>query len=109
MIGSIIFNTDVIISCPVTDSTFFVSNSYKFMINMTDQQQDEQPQNDSISKLQVPPQVRRKKMICLFGLSADPPTGYGGHVGIVQTLQQQNQWDEIWVMPVYRHTYKVRI
>lgn len=48
-----------------------------------------------------------KKSICLFGLSADPPTGYGGHVGIVQTLQQQNQWDEIWVIPVYRHTFNV--
>ena len=77
------------------------------MINMSDQQQDEQSQDNNTS--QPVPQVQMKKLICLFGLSADPPTGYGGHVGIVQTLQQQNQWDEIWVMPVYRHTYKVRI
>jgi hypothetical protein len=52
--------------------------------------------------------LQQRKKICLFGLSADPPTGYGGHVGIVQTLQQQRIWDEVWVMPVYRHTFKVR-
>jgi nicotinic acid mononucleotide adenylyltransferase len=48
------------------------------------------------------------KKICLFGLSADPPTGYGGHVGIVQALKQMGEWDEIWVLPVYRHTFAVR-
>lgn len=47
--------------------------------------------------------------ICLFGLSADPPTGYGGHVGIVQALKQMEEWDEIWVLPVYRHTFAVRL
>lgn len=48
------------------------------------------------------------KAICLFGLSGDPPTGDKGHVGIVRALQQQNDWDEIWVLPVYRHTFLVR-
>ena len=72
---------------------------------MREPDQYEQPQSDKTSKTK--PQLRSKKLICLFGLSADPPTGYGGHVGIVQTLQQQRQWDEIWVMPVYRHTYRV--
>jgi hypothetical protein len=62
----------------------------------------------------------------LFGLSADPPPGTGGHVGIVQALtqlrapaQQVNDdgdddngggefaFDEIRVLPVYRHTYAV--
>lgn len=72
---------------------------------------------------------RRCRNICLFGLSADPPTGTGGHVGIVHALtllrapapaaQQQLDdddddagvgcfaFDEIRVLPVYRHTYAV--
>ena len=69
--------------------------------------QEERLQNDISSGSLAQLQYSKKKSICLFGLSADPPTGYGGHVGIVQTLQQKNQWDEIWVMPVYRHTYQV--
>ena len=49
--------------------------------------------------------------VCLFGLSADPPTGYGGHVGIVQALlsDPQQTWDYIGILPVYRHTYAVRL
>lgn len=47
--------------------------------------------------------------ICLFGLSGDPPTGCGGHVGIVNAVQQMNYFDEIWIIPVYRHMYAVRI
>jgi nicotinic acid mononucleotide adenylyltransferase len=49
---------------------------------------------------------RNRRTVCLFGLSADPP--HQGHVGIVQALQQRNEWDEIWVLPVYRHTFAVR-
>jgi nicotinic acid mononucleotide adenylyltransferase len=51
-----------------------------------------------------------KKRVCLFGLSADPPTGQQGHVGIVQALVDldEEEWDEIWVLPVYRHTFSVR-
>jgi hypothetical protein len=73
---------------------------------MSDYHQAELSQSDRTTDT-LSQQLQCKKAICLFGLSADPPTGYGGHVGIVQTLQQQNQWDEVWVMPVYRHTYKV--
>jgi hypothetical protein len=29
---------------------------------------------------------KKKQVICLFGLSGDPPTGDGGHVGIVRAL-----------------------
>jgi len=43
--------------------------------------------------------------VLLFGLSANPPTGQGGHAGIVQFLKAQNQWDEIWVLPVYKHMH----
>ncbi|GFH61486.1 hypothetical protein CTEN210_17962 [Chaetoceros tenuissimus] len=55
------------------------------------------------------------KRVCLFGLSANPPTGNGGHVGIVKALsalplhpQQENsreKFDEIRVLPVYRHMF----
>jgi len=51
---------------------------------------------------------QRRRQVCLFGLSADPPTGQGGHVGIVQALSQQPNFDEIRILPVYRHTYAVR-
>lgn len=49
-----------------------------------------------------------KRKVCLFGLSADPPTNHQGHVGIIHALMQRNEWDEIWILPVYRHTYEVR-
>ncbi|GAX20118.1 hypothetical protein FisN_17Lh071 [Fistulifera solaris] len=42
--------------------------------------------------------------IALYGLSADPPTGHGGHVGIVQALV--DLFDEVHILPVYRHTYQ---
>jgi hypothetical protein len=102
---------------------------------------------------------RRRRRVCLFGLSADPPTGVGGHYSIVQalcTLRRQDErprgtkgtrdheaaahefqstevapdssvhastdgeckpepddvppfmFDEVWVLPVYRHTFQVR-
>jgi len=57
--------------------------------------------------------VRR---VCLFGLSGDPPTGHGGHLGIVRALQRMTKdddsqtwaFDEIRILPVYRHTFSVR-
>lgn len=64
------------------------------------------------------------RRICLFGSSADPPTGLGGHAGIIrflasrvrgrsiETAQEEDSsramFDEVWVLPVYRHTYSVR-
>ncbi|KAL7694624.1 putative nicotinate/nicotinamide nucleotide adenylyltransferase [Plasmopara halstedii] len=41
--------------------------------------------------------------VLLFGLSANPPTGQRGHMGIVQHCR--NLYDEIWLMPVYQHIY----
>ena len=42
-------------------------------------------------------QHRRRRYVCLFGISADPPTGTSGHVGIVKQLisylEQQQQED----------------
>ncbi len=61
----------------------------------------------------------KMKRVCLFGLSANPPTGNGGHVGIVKALsalplhpQQENsqeKFDEIRVLPVYRHMFAVSL
>mmetsp|Transcript_10937 Transcript_10937/g.20437 ORF Transcript_10937/g.20437 Transcript_10937/m.20437 type:complete len:307 (-) Transcript_10937:204-1124(-) len=79
--------------------------------------------------------TNRRRRICLFGTSANPPTGKGGHVGIVQYLasvllpvpmieetndiclcssssrQQEEQhsscprFHEIRVLPVYKHMF----
>lgn len=46
--------------------------------------------------------------VLLFGLSANPPTGRGGHAGIVAFLQAQGQWDEIWVRALLQVTIGVR-
>lgn len=55
-----------------------------------------------------------KKRIVLFGLSANPPTGLGGHMGIIRyfscMILIQNVlfvalFDEVWILPVYRHAY----
>ncbi|KAL7566910.1 hypothetical protein ACA910_008635 [Epithemia clementina (nom. ined.)] len=46
-------------------------------------------QQEHQSEQEQPPsqgRQRRRKNVCLFGISADPPTGTAGHVGIVQQL-----------------------
>lgn len=56
-----------------------------------------------------------KIKICLFGTSANPPTGLGGHTGIVSSLasikstEKENtpKFDEIRVLPVYKHMFTV--
>lgn len=56
------------------------------------------------------------KRICLFGTSANPPTGLGGHAGIVQYLASMTSstdethstsllFHEIRVLPVYKHMF----
>jgi hypothetical protein len=64
------------------------------------------------------------KKVCLFGTSANPPTGINGHGGIISTLasltlksnddgglkkedSQSLQFDEIRVLPVYKHMFSV--
>lgn len=50
----------------------------------------------------------RRRQVCLFGLSADPPTGEGGHLGIVTHLSStMDLFDEVRVLPVYRHMFSV--
>ena len=50
-----------------------------------------------------------QRVVCLFGTSSDPPTGLAGHVGIAQQLldfqSPSIKFDEIRVLPVYRHTF----
>jgi len=68
--------------------------------------------------------LTKKRTVVLFGLSADPPTGQGGHQSIVswaatklsftqhacvnQTLinfQRDIPINAIWILPVYQHPY----
>jgi nicotinic acid mononucleotide adenylyltransferase len=51
-------------------------------------------------------QARRR--VCLFGTSANPPTGEVGHVGIVKALSGMNRFDEIRVLPVYQHMFSAK-
>uniref|UniRef100_A0A7S3DQZ2 Nicotinamide-nucleotide adenylyltransferase n=1 Tax=Entomoneis paludosa TaxID=265537 RepID=A0A7S3DQZ2_9STRA len=52
-------------------------------------------------------QQKPQRRVALFGISGDPPTGYGGHVGIAQQLLDHlgDAVDEIRILPVYRHTF----
>lgn len=47
--------------------------------------------------------TRTRRQIVVFGLSANPPTGMGGHQGIVAFAASRA--DEVWIVPVYRHAY----
>ena len=55
------------------------------------------------------------KRVMLFGLSANPPTGLGGHAGLVRwaATARLDAWDgampdEVWVLPVYRHAFAAK-
>jgi len=50
---------------------------------------------------------KKRTRVCLFGLSADPPTGNGGHLGIVTHLASMEMFDQIRVLPVYTHMFSV--
>lgn len=47
------------------------------------------------------------RTVGLFGLSANPPTGAGGHLGLVRWALAQTHVpiDALWVVPVYRHVF----
>ncbi|CAH0490283.1 unnamed protein product [Peronospora farinosa] len=45
----------------------------------------------------------RPREVLLFGLSANPPTGLKGHMGVVKHCRFF--YDEIWLLPVYQHIY----
>jgi nicotinate-nucleotide adenylyltransferase len=46
-----------------------------------------------------------KTRVVVFGLSANPPTGWGGHAGIVRYVASRDDVDEVWIVPVYRHAF----
>ena len=46
--------------------------------------------------------------IAIFGLSANPPTGYTGHIGIIKYLHDSGIFDEIWILPVYLHIFNAK-
>jgi len=51
-----------------------------------------------------------RKHILLYGLSANPPTGDGGHRGIVKYLvehanDENTKFNQIWILPVYQHAF----
>ena len=46
-----------------------------------------------------------KSKIALFGLSANPPTGDSGHRGIIKALHDSKIFDEIVIIPVFRHMF----
>ncbi|CAB9527570.1 expressed unknown protein [Seminavis robusta] len=55
---------------------------------------------------------RKRKRVCLFGTSANPPTGDQGHLGIVKAIaglklqnEEESAFDEIRVVPVYSHPF----
>ncbi|CAH0482691.1 unnamed protein product [Peronospora belbahrii] len=45
----------------------------------------------------------RPREVLLFGLSANPPTGSKGHMGVVKYCRPF--YDDIWLLPVYQHIY----
>src|SRR5688572_22422184 len=47
-----------------------------------------------------------RRRVLLFGTSANPRTGMGGHAGIVAWEAKREDVDEIWVLPVYRHAFE---
>ena len=56
----------------------------------------------------------KSRKVCLFGTSANPPTGSNGHAGIVKALsslkaddEKTPAFDEIRVLPVYKHMFSV--
>ena len=53
-----------------------------------------------------PSPTNPKKHILLYGLSANPPTGDGGHRGIVEAiLQNHSEIHYIFILPVYSHPF----
>lgn len=44
--------------------------------------------------------------ILIYGLSANPPTGIHGHLGICAYFAAL--FDQVWVLPVYQHIFSTK-
>lgn len=44
------------------------------------------------------------RRVLLFGLSANPPTGARGHMGLLAHCRAL-RFDEVWLLPVFRHIF----
>jgi nicotinic acid mononucleotide adenylyltransferase len=49
-----------------------------------------------------------KRRVSILGFSANPPTDSTGHAGIIQHLISSEEYDEIWVLPVYVHIFTTK-
>lgn len=48
------------------------------------------------------------RKVALYGLSANPPTGHSGHLGVVEYLVETGLFDEVWILPVYQHMFSTK-
>jgi nicotinic acid mononucleotide adenylyltransferase len=48
-----------------------------------------------------------RREILLYGTSANPVTGMQGHLGAISHCQSMG-FDEIWILPVYKHIYSTK-
>jgi nicotinate (nicotinamide) nucleotide adenylyltransferase len=57
-----------------------------------------------------------RRLVVLFGTSANPPTGAGGHAGLVRWAaglrgvpgHEGRPVNEVWVLPVFRHAFDAK-
>ena len=64
--------------------------------------------DDEDAPFSLPSQVDLNGLkIAIFGLSANPPTGNLGHLGVVKQLSAKS-FDEIWILPVYVHMFTTK-
>lgn len=66
----------------------------------------ESPTDECLSSRACATLSEVSRYVLLFGTSANPPTGMGGHAGIVSWASNRPEVDEVWVLPVYRHAFQ---
>ena len=60
---------------------------------------------DASDPSSTPEEEKPLKRVTIFGFSANPPTGDSGHGGIVKYLISTGEYDEVWLLPVYKHIF----
>lgn len=51
------------------------------------------------------PRSALKPRVSVVGFSANPPTDDTGHGGMIKHLVESTEYDEIWLLPVYKHMF----